>query len=126
MAAALRAMSLQALRDTLRWELLRTPGLVATLIAIAGGYDDAQDEESADSVEDDDEEMHRRRKERLRQDAEARDDRRRLAAKTLAHMGALPIALRWFLTRRICTCVLRKTASLTHQACHYALDRHCI
>ena len=117
MAAALRAMSLQALRDTSRWELLRTPGLVATLIEIAGGDDHAQDEESADSGEDDDEEMRRRRKERLRQDAEARDDRRRLAAKTLAHMGELPIPSWRFLTRWTCT------ASLTHQVCRIALDR---
>ena len=38
-AGALRALSLQALREATRLDLLRTPGLVATLIAIAGGDD---------------------------------------------------------------------------------------
>ncbi len=122
MAAALRAMSLQALRETSRWELLRTPGLVATLIAIAGGDDDADDEDSAESAEDDDEEVRRRRKERRREQAEARDDRRRLAAKTLAHMGELIIHLRRVFNNHTRTCVLKEIAS-TLTVCRYAFDR---
>lgn len=89
-AAALRAMSLQALRETSRWELLRTPGLVATLIAIAGGDDDAQVpdlDQSEDFAAENSAGTLQRHERRRGQAAEADDDRRRLAAKTLAHMG---------------------------------------